>query len=103
MSKTKSNVITYYWNYKNGHARIRDILVYKLWKKGIIKIHKDYLTIIDESNEGRGAFYSVDGPGILVDLLSWLTNIHMGKCTKTMVWTDNKTNDIVEYQENYKP
>ena len=35
-----------------------------------------------------GAFYHITGPKLLVDFLSWLTNLTMGKTNKVDIQTD---------------
>lgn len=95
--KTGSNVITVYWDEGKQPERLRDVFCWQLFKCGIIVAH-DCWTIENSSGEVRGAFYHVTGPKRLVDFLSWLTNLAMGKTHKVNVETD-ETGQISRVQE----
>ena len=86
--KYSNNVITVYWNPEDGEPnRLRDYYCRQLFRRGIIEVH-DAWTIEDGHGDVCGAFYHITGPKFLVDFLSWLTNLAMGKTHKVDVQTD---------------
>ena len=87
--KIGGNVITYYWKEDKTPDRLRDVLCYELFGRGVIKAH-DYWTIEDDKGQIVGAFYSVTGPKHLVNFLSWLTNLSFGNTHKVEVKTDEE-------------
>lgn len=93
--KRGNNVITYYWNENKRPDRLRDKLIFVLAKRGVICVH-DGWTIEQNMPDGSkrivGAFYTVSGQKNLVDFLSWLTNLALGKTHKVQVDTDGDNN-----------
>lgn len=95
--KQANNVITVYWDEDNRPERLRDYICSELSKRGVIKAH-DAWTIEDGRGDVCGAFYHVTGPKLLVDFLSWLTNLTMGKTHRVDVQTD-ETGQISRVKE----
>ena len=95
--KMSNNVITYYWTKDGQPERLRDHYCWQLFKRGIIKAH-DIWTIENSQGEVCGAFYHISGPKVLVDFLSWLTDVHFGKGNKVNVQTD-ETGQISQVKE----
>ena len=91
--KKAGNVITYYWKEDKSPDRFRDKIIFNLAKRKKIYVH-DGWTIEQDMPDGSkrvcGAFYTVTGPKMLVDFLSWLTNFTIGKTHKVDVSTDEK-------------
>lgn len=95
--KNGNNVVTVYWDEDKHPERLRDILCKELFRIGIITAH-DGWTIENGRGDVCGAFYHISGPKLLVDFLSWLTNIAMGRTHKVNVETD-ETGQINRVQE----
>ena len=72
--KRGANMITYYWDENKRPKGWRDKLCHALVMARIIGV-RDGWTIENEKNEVTGSFYHVIGPKMLVDALSWLTNL----------------------------
>lgn len=96
--KIGNNVITVYWTEDEQPERLRDVFCRELFRKGVIKAH-DCWTIENSQKQVCGAFYHITGPKLLVDFLSWLTNLTMGKTHKVDVQADEKTGQISQVKE----
>ena len=96
--KIGNNVITVYWNQEDGEPnRLRDYYCRELFRRGIIEAH-DCWTIENSQGQVCGGFYHITGPKSLVNFLSWLTNLTVGKTHKVDVQTD-ETGQISQVKE----
>lgn len=87
------NVVTYYFDENGEPDRLRDKLVKALERKRCIEVGDEWAIerdMPDGSTRMCGVFATVMGPRLLVDFLSWLTNIHLGKVNHVSVTTDGK-------------
>lgn len=95
--KIGSNVITVYWTEDEQPERLRDVFSRELFRKGVIQAY-DGWTIENSQGQVCGGFYHITGPKLLVNFLSWLTNLTMGKTHKVDVQTD-ETGQISSVKE----
>ena len=95
--KIGNNVVTVYWTEDEQPERLRDVFTRELFRKGVIEAH-DCWTIENSQGQVRGGFYHITGPKLLVNFLSWLTNLTMGKTHKVDVQTD-ETGQISQVKE----
>ena len=95
--KIGNNVITVYWTEDKEPERLRDAFTRELFRKEVIKAY-DGWTIENSQGQVCGGFYHITGPKLLVDFLSWLTNLTMGKTHKVDVQTD-ETGQISQVKE----
>ena len=95
--KIGNNVITVYWTEDEQPERLRDVFCRELFRKGVIETH-DCWTIENSQKQVCGGFYHITGPKLLVDFLSWLTNLTVGKTHKVDVQTD-ETGQISQVKE----
>lgn len=95
--KYSNNVITVYWTEDGQPKRLRDYYCRQLFRRGIIEAH-DAWTIENSQGKVCGAFYHITGPKLLVNFLSWLTNLTVGKTHKVDVKT-NEAGQISQVKE----
>jgi len=86
--KTINGVITYYWDGEGKPQRIRDQIFWLLYQRGLYTVHDRWTIEKDGTNEPVGAYYHVAGPKTLIRIMSWLSNVHLGKAKYVELKTD---------------
>lgn len=91
------NVMTYLFDKKGKPERMIDKISIAMSRLKLYKA-RDYWTLEDENNNVVGAFYSIEGPKIVTDFLSWATNIR-GKDTVSSTVNTDKFGRIINIKE----